>query len=44
MNCARNTNIIIMIEVDGGIDDAVAKECADAGADIIVMGSHLFRR
>jgi ribulose-phosphate 3-epimerase len=30
------------IEVDGGIDDSIAKDCADAGADIVVMGSHLF--
>jgi ribulose-phosphate 3-epimerase len=33
-----------MIEVDGGIDDSIAKQCADAGADIIVMGSHLFKK
>jgi ribulose-phosphate 3-epimerase len=33
-----------MIEIDGGIDDDIAKNCADAGADIVVMGSHLFRR
>lgn len=33
-----------MIEVDGGIDDAIAKKCVDAGADIVVMGSHFFRK
>jgi ribulose-phosphate 3-epimerase len=32
-----------MIEVDGGIDSAIAEKCVDAGADILVMGSHLFR-
>jgi len=31
------------IEVDGGINDSIAKECAKAGADIVVMGSHMFR-
>jgi len=31
------------IEVDGGIDASVAKKCSEAGADIVVMGSHMFR-
>ena len=31
------------IEVDGGIDKNIIKKCSDAGADIVVMGSHLFR-
>ncbi|MGV8172099.1 MAG: ribulose-phosphate 3-epimerase [Candidatus Woesearchaeota archaeon] len=31
------------IEVDGGIDDVIAQKCADQGADIVVMGSHLFK-
>ncbi len=30
------------IEVDGGIDDKIASRCGDAGADAVVMGSHLF--
>lgn len=32
------------IEVDGGIDAAAASRCALAGADTVVMGSHLFGR
>ena len=32
-----------LIEVDGGINDAIGKKCSDAGADILVMGSHLFK-
>jgi len=32
-----------VIEVDGGIDFAIAKKCTDAGVDIVVMGSHLFK-
>jgi len=32
-----------MIEVDGGINDAIAKKCSENGADIVVMGSHIFR-
>jgi len=32
-----------MIEVDGGIDESIAKRCSEAGADIVVMGSKLFK-
>jgi len=32
-----------IIEVDGGIDDAIAKKCINAGADILVIGSHMFK-
>lgn len=32
-----------IIEVDGGIDDVIAKKCSEAGADIVVMGSYLFK-
>lgn len=31
------------IEVDGGIDVSIAKKCSEAGADIVVMGSSMFR-
>ena len=31
------------IEVDGGINDVIAKKCSDNGADIVVMGSNLFK-
>jgi ribulose-phosphate 3-epimerase len=30
------------IEVDGGIDKIIAQKCSDEGADIVVIGSHLF--
>jgi len=33
-----------VIEVDGGIDNSIAKTCEDAGADIVVMGSKMFRQ
>jgi ribulose-phosphate 3-epimerase len=31
------------IEVDGGIDPATAKECIDAGANVLVAGTYLFK-
>lgn len=32
----------IKIEVDGGIDNVIAKKCKEAGADLIVVGGYLF--
>ncbi|MDQ0362451.1 ribulose-phosphate 3-epimerase [Breznakia pachnodae] len=32
----------IQIEVDGGVNDAIAKQCKDAGAELIVVGGFLF--
>lgn len=32
----------VHIEVDGGIDDKTAKECLDAGANVLVSGTYLF--
>ena len=32
----------IQIEVDGGVNQKIAKECAKAGADLIVVGGALF--
>lgn len=32
-----------LIEVDGGINQNTAKECFDAGVDIVVSGSYLFK-
>lgn len=32
------------IEVDGGINDIIAKKCITAGADVLVMGSHFFKQ
>ncbi len=34
----------ILIEVDGGIDQQTAPEALEAGADILVTGSYLFRQ
>ena len=31
------------LEVDGGVDPATAKLCKDAGADVLVAGSAVFK-
>lgn len=31
-----------MLEVDGGVDNATAPQCVEAGADILVAGSAVF--
>lgn len=33
----------LLIEVDGGINEETGKLCADAGADILVAGSYVFK-
>lgn len=40
----RETELKYRIEVDGGINDDTAQECARAGADTFVAGTALFRR
>lgn len=37
----EENNIDISIEVDGGINNKTAKDCQDAGADILVAGKYL---
>lgn len=37
-----NNNASFKIEVDGGIDEKAAKDLTEAGADYLVMGSHLW--
>ncbi|TFG83962.1 MAG: ribulose-phosphate 3-epimerase [Erysipelotrichales bacterium] len=32
-----------LIEVDGGINETTARACKDAGADVLVAGSYIFR-
>lgn len=32
------------IEVDGGVDQKTAKTCAEAGADVLVAGSAVYKR
>lgn len=36
------TKADVHIQVDGGIDDKTAKDCLDAGANILVSGTYLF--
>ena len=31
-----------LIEVDGGINEITAKQCRQAGADVLVAGSYIF--
>lgn len=31
-----------LIEVDGGIDDVIGQQLAQAGADVLVAGSYIF--
>lgn len=41
MITARNSNALI--EVDGGVTDQNARKLIDAGADVLVAGSHVFK-
>jgi ribulose-phosphate 3-epimerase len=36
------SNLNVLIEVDGGINDITGKACRDAGADILVAGNYIF--
>ena len=38
----REVNPSICLEVDGGIDDETAPVVAEAGATVLVAGSHIF--
>ncbi|MEC5422740.1 ribulose-phosphate 3-epimerase [Virgibacillus sp. C22-A2] len=40
----KEMNLSFEIEVDGGVNVHTAKECADAGADVLVAGSAVFGR
>lgn len=42
-NYATQFNYNYVIEVDGGIKDSTIKSCADAGAEVFVAGSYLFK-
>ena len=37
------TGRAIHLEVDGGVDAAIARQCVDAGADVLVAGSATFK-
>ena len=41
-NIRKANNYSFKIEVDGGIDDKTAKDCLNAGADILVSGSYIY--
>ena len=36
-------NLNTLIEVDGGIDDKTSKLCIEAGVDVLVAGSYIFK-
>ena len=36
-------NLNYEIEVDGGINEITGKLCKDAGADVLVSGSYIFK-
>lgn len=40
---ADSTGRDVFVGVDGGVDDQTASRCLDAGADLLVAGSYLFR-
>ena len=33
----------LLVEVDGGVNDITGKQCIDAGADVLVAGSYVFK-
>lgn len=37
-------NLSVLIEVDGGINAETGKYCKDAGADVLVAGSYVFKQ
>ncbi len=41
---AEEHNPSLLISVDGGINDETARICVDAGADVLVAGSFLFKQ
>ncbi len=42
-NFKCNNNLEYEIEVDGGINNETAKMCVEAGADVLVSGSYIFK-
>lgn len=39
----KQANSNALIEVDGGINDCTAKSCLEAGVDVLVAGSYVFK-
>jgi ribulose-phosphate 3-epimerase len=42
-NRVTRENLVVQIEVDGGIDAATAPLCVEAGATVLVAGTAAFR-
>ena len=42
-NLRKENNYSYLIEVDGGINDKTGKLCKEAGVDILVAGSYIFK-
>lgn len=42
-NLIKNNNLDCLISVDGGVSDLNSKEIINAGADILVAGSYIFK-
>ncbi len=40
--CERQ-NLTVLLEVDGGVNEETGKLCVEAGADVLVVGSALFK-
>ena len=41
---AKKNGRNIIVSVDGGINDETARKCVDAGVDVLVAGSFLFKK
>ena len=41
---AKKNGRSIIVSVDGGINDETARKCVDAGVDVLVAGSFLFKK
>lgn len=39
----KSRNLSTILEVDGGVNDVTGAECVEAGADVLVVGSFLFK-
>ncbi len=40
---SQRSDVSALLEIDGGVNDSTIAECADAGADLYVVGSGIFR-
>ncbi len=42
-NKRKQLNLEYLIEVDGGINESTGKRCVEAGCDVLVAGSYIFK-